>query len=61
MAFDFFFEDEFFMLFVAPVVEAPLAEVSPAPLGVPDPVLPGAIVSAFAAPAEVDAFGVPVF
>jgi hypothetical protein len=39
--------------------EAPLAEVSPAPLGTAFPVPPGAIVSAFAAPEAVDALGVP--
>jgi hypothetical protein len=47
------------MLLSVPVGEAPLAEVSPAPLGVPAPVAPGAMVSAFAEPDDVDAFGVP--
>jgi hypothetical protein len=58
LARDFFFAG-FFMLFVDPADEAPLAEVSPAPLETPAPLAPGAIVSAFAAPADVDAFGVP--
>ncbi|MDB5759274.1 MAG: hypothetical protein JWM30_2563 [Burkholderia sp.] len=58
LARDFFFVD-FFMLFVLPADEAPLADVSPAPLGTPAPVAPGAIVSAFAAPDDEDAFGVP--
>jgi hypothetical protein len=48
-----------FMRLVFPAGEAPLAEVSPAPLGKAFPVPPGAIVSAFAAPEDVDAFGVP--
>jgi hypothetical protein len=55
---DFFFVADFFMFFVVPADEAPLAEVSPAPFGTPAPVLPGAMVSAFAAPDDVDAFGV---
>jgi hypothetical protein len=58
LARDFFFAG-FSMPFVDPADEAPLAEVSPAPLETPAPLAPGAIVSAFAAPADVDAFGIP--
>jgi hypothetical protein len=47
------------MLLVFPADGAPLAEVSPAPLGTAFPVLPGAMVSAFAAPDDVDALPVP--
>ena len=48
------------MLLVFPADGAPLAEVSPAPLGTAVPVAPGAMVSALAAPEDVDALPVPV-
>jgi hypothetical protein len=54
--------DDFFVLFVAPPGEAaPLADVSPAPLETPVPVAPGAIVSAFADPDDVEALFPPEF
>lgn len=47
------------MLLSVPAADVPLAEVSPAPLGTPAPVAPGAMMSAFDDPDDVDAFGVP--
>jgi hypothetical protein len=47
------------MPLVFPADGAPLAEVSPAPLGTAFPVAPGAMVSALAAPEDVDALPVP--
>jgi hypothetical protein len=48
------------VLDVFPAVWAPLAEVSPAPLGTALPVPPGAIGSAFAAPDDVEELLAPV-
>jgi hypothetical protein len=62
LLFDLFFDGDFFMLFpVRPGEAAPLADVSPAPLETPVPVAPGAIVSAFVDPDDVDALFPPAF
>jgi hypothetical protein len=53
------FADLVRFLFLLSAKRAPLAEVSPAPLEMPAPVPPGAIVSAFAAPAEVEELAAP--